>query len=806
MFRKSLILLFSFLLMTSAFNIVRAEDEYVYVVKTDIGSVNIYEAGVNVEGGIMISDPGAPKIDYKIIKLALPQGKAVSDYSVEAVDPVIIGSAYLDYIKGDIKTGNYPDNIAAMPDPGIFGSDEIYPEKRIEILDKGNWGEINLISLAVYPIGYKPLSGEILLFPEITVKFRFKTELSNPRLNLKNDRIAYKTVSKIVHNKPDLPLVFGLPPVVGLPKVTSGIPSPEYIIITSGAIAPGFYSFLEWKNQKGVPTDLVLIEDILGAYPGSDSAEQLRNYLIQAYNDGVRWVLLGGDEDVVPIRYLYPGNVNGYIPELRLQQISDMYYSDLTGQWDVDGDGVWGESYHDSPDIYPELYVGRVPARNRSQAEIWSEKAIKYEKNPGIGDPSYLTKALFITADQMRDYNQHHNLAGLLPANFTYDVNRLEEMPSGGSPSPTGPFGDEVISIMNEGWGFISNLNHGSPEWYGTKSCYYNNYGWSGVWGTIVPDWNRCGGLIQLTTCDQPAVHYSISCDLGAYDFDKGILSPNPYATTFTYAEAYLFEPGGGVAFLGNSRWGWVSASYNMQRKFLEHIFDDSTSRLSEAEALSKIDSPNYRDIGYGHTLFGDPEARLWSSVVGNLTLEGPREIDLGQPTQINYVVRNGADPVQGAQVCLYLPGYVFLVNTTDENGEVLFEIIPQFDGVATVTATKRNFIPAQLEVVIGSPAGTGDEIVIPKSPKVYQNYPNPFNSSTVFEFELPQDAFVDLDIYDIRGRLVKRLASEYYSAGENNIVWDGSNENREKVASGIYLFKFSSGNTVEIKQMTLLK
>ncbi|UCC80329.1 MAG: T9SS type A sorting domain-containing protein [Candidatus Zixiibacteriota bacterium] len=806
MFGKNITLFTAILLTISIVGNGWADDEYIYIDRTDPNSIEIDGAAVNIDEGFEIMIPGAPRIDYKIVKLVLPPGKEISDFSIETENPIVIGTAHLDYIKGDIKTGFYPDEIADAPDPEIFASDKIYPEKRIEILDKGNWGEINLITLAVYPVGYKPLSKEVLLFPEITIKFHLEPFLPNPYLRSRNDRIAFKTLGRMVHNKMDLLAVAGSPPVVGLPKVTSGIPSPEYLIITSGAIAPGFYPFLEWKNQKGMPTDLMLIEDILAIFAGSDPAEQLRNYLIQAYNDGVRWVLLGGDEDVVPIRYLYPGNVTGYIPELGLQQLSDMYFSDLTGEWDVDGDGVWGESYHDSPDIYPELYVGRVPVRNREQAQIWGAKAIKYEKNPGNGDASYLTKALFIAADQMRDYEQHYVLAGLLPGNFTYDVNRLEEMPSGGAPSPTGPFGDEVINIMNEGWGFISNLNHGSPEWYASKSNNYNRYGWSGVWGTIVPDWNRCGGLIQLTAYDQPAVHYSISCDLGAYDFDKGILSPNPYATTFTYAEAYLFEPGGGVAFLGNSRWGWVSSSYIMERKFIEHIFNDSTSRMSEAEALSKIDYPNYRDIGYGHTLFGDPEMRLWTAVQGDLAIEGPRRLQLGQPIEVTYSVYIGTDPVPGAKVCLYLPGHAFDIDIADENGEVSFQIVPEFDGVATVTATKQNFIPAQLELVIGSPAGAEDEIIIPKSARIYQNYPNPFNSSTVIEFELPRDAFVDLDIYDIGGRLVKRLASQHYPAGEYSIVWDGSNGDHEKVASGIYLFRFSSGNKVEIKQMTLLK
>ena len=419
-----------------------------------------------------------------------------------------------------------------------------------------------------------------------------------------------------------------------------------------------------------------------------------------------------------------------------------------------------------------------------------------YEKNPGNGDPSYLNKALFICADQMRDYGQHYVLADMMPGNFLVDTSRLEEMPSGGSPTPTGPYGSQVISVMNEGWGFVSNLNHGSPEWYAPKSISYNHYGWSAVWSTIVPDWGSSGALIQLTTYNQPAVHYSISCDLGAYDFD------NPYATTFTYAEAYLFEPGAGVAFLGNSRWGWVTSSYNMEKQFLIHVFDDSTSRISEAEALSKIDCPNYRD-----TLFGDPEMRMWRTVEGNLSLEGPTDIDLGnQPVNVMYTARVDGNPIQGAEVCLYLAGDLFLTSLTDQNGTVQFDIIPQYDGVMTATVTKQNYIPDQLHVILGSPAGTDDEVIIPKSPEVYQNYPNPFNGSTIISFDLPKEMPVDLDIYDIGGRLVKKLSTGEYPAGTNAITWDGSNNRSEKVSSGIYFFKFTAGNTVSIKQLTLLK
>ena len=781
-----------------------ASDEYVYTVSTGQGSVEIADGKISISGGEMIATPGAPALAYRVIKLALPANTEVIDLTYETSDPLIIGTAEIDFIRGDLRTGNYPADTAAFPDPLIFDTDQIFPDERVRLLGSGNWGDIHVADLAVYPIAYRPLSERILLYPEITVHLSLRARSNGNGLAIRSDPNAYGALMGMVSNRIDFSSMAS-PPLNDPPIALGNIPPPEYLIITSGEIAPGFYPFLKWKNQKGLPTDMVLIEDILASTGGIDPAEQLRNYLIQAYNEGVRYVLLGGSDDIVPIRYLYPGNVSDNYPDLHHQHISDLYFADLTGDWDADGDGVWGESYQDQPDIYPELYVGRVPAWNAEHAFVWGNKAIIYEKNPGDGDPSYLTKALFICSDQMRDLNQHNVLADMMPENFVTDASRLIEEPSGNDPAPTSPTAAYVVEVMQEGWGFISNLNHGDYSWYSSKGCYYNRYGWSGVWGDTVV-WNGCGALSNLTTFDQPAVHYSISCDLAALDFDTGIFRPPPYPSPYCFAEAFMFEPGSGVAFLGNTRWGWVSSSYNLQRKFLTHVVADSTSRLSVAEALSKIDYPNYRDIGYSHNLFGDPEMSLWLSVDGNLRVDGPTEIDFGEPQNLQYQVSDGDNHLSDVKVCLYMAGELFEVGFTDNEGFVFFNIEPQDEGYMTITATKQRYIPDQITAAIGTPAGVDDEVKLPESPVVFQNFPNPFNPSTTIEFNLPEGGRVDLEIYDIMGRQVRNLASKEFPAGLNKVIWDGKNDFRRSVTSGIYFYKFISGPTVSIRQMTIVK
>ena len=216
----------------------------------------------------------------------------------------------------------------------------------------------------------------------------------------------------------------------------------QYLIITSSGLKSAFSPLLEWKIKKGIKATIVSVDSILNAYPGRDDPEKIRNFLIEAYLNGAIWVLLGGDEDVVPVRYAYPTNTSTP-PEVTKQQICDLYYSDVDGEWDLDNDGIWGEYGDDSPDIYPDLFVGRVPCNNSGEATSFVEKLLLYEKNPGNGSTAYLTSALWMCSDQMRDWSggegQHSLAFQYVDDNFFQDLSALVETPSGDAENPISP-------------------------------------------------------------------------------------------------------------------------------------------------------------------------------------------------------------------------------------------------------------------------------------------------------------------------------------------------------------------------------
>ncbi len=99
------------------------------------------------------------------------------------------------------------------------------------------------------------------------------------------------------------------------------------------------------------------------------------------------------------------------------------------------------------------------------------------------------------------------------------------------------------------------------------------------------------------------------------------------------------------------------------------------------------------------------------------------------------------------------------------------------------------------------------DEGVIPTEFGLSQNYPNPFNPSTVIRFDLPKEAPVTLEIYNILGVKVRTLMSgEAASAGRYTAVWDGRDESGATVTTGVYLYRIIAGDFHASKKMMLLK
>ena len=85
-------------------------------------------------------------------------------------------------------------------------------------------------------------------------------------------------------------------------------------------------------------------------------------------------------------------------------------------------------------------------------------------------------------------------------------------------------------------------------------------------------------------------------------------------------------------------------------------------------------------------------------------------------------------------------------------------------------------------------------------------NYPNPFNPETTIEFYNPRAGKVTINIYNIKGQLVKSLINQNMAQGTNSVVWDGRDGNNNPIASGIYFYKLETDSKTITKKMILMK
>jgi hypothetical protein len=102
------------------------------------------------------------------------------------------------------------------------------------------------------------------------------------------------------------------------------------------------------------------------------------------------------------------------------------------------------------------------------------------------------------------------------------------------------------------------------------------------------------------------------------------------------------------------------------------------------------------------------------------------------------------------------------------------------------------------------------DEFVVTAPSEIYlaQNYPNPFNTSTIIQFSVlsRSSAPIHLAIYDASGRLVKNLLETSPLAGINLVVWDGTNDFGNEVASGVYFIALKSGDSFQTRKTILIR
>jgi len=94
----------------------------------------------------------------------------------------------------------------------------------------------------------------------------------------------------------------------------------------------------------------------------------------------------------------------------------------------------------------------------------------------------------------------------------------------------------------------------------------------------------------------------------------------------------------------------------------------------------------------------------------------------------------------------------------------------------------------------------------LPQGFALEQNFPNPFNPFTTLRYDLPENALVNITIYDMMGRVVRTMVNTQQNAGFKSLRWNATNDKGAPVSAGLYLYTIQAGEFKQTKKMVLLK
>ncbi len=655
---------------------------------------------VSARGSSAETDPGRPDLPWFGELVELPAGQRVVSVEVIGVDTEPLAEAARLSPAVTPRPGLGPI-LRSAPDARFFEGAGFQPAEVVRLGEQGSLRGRAIAGLQIAAARWQPESGRLERIARVRVRFELAPETGD---------IVRR--ERIVPEWEDVPLTpqqlrgakittFQGPGREAEPFRPQQIPSllgspVAYLIITNDAMTPTFQQLADWKTQSGVPAVVRSMSFVRQQYPsGADDAEKLRLFIRDAYSRwGTKWVLLGGDTDVIPerlARTLFYGGEN---------IATDLYYSALDGNWNADGDSLFGEGYQnslvpgDAADLYPEVYVGRATVSTVAEAQVFVNKTLQYIRAP-VGD--YEQKILMFSEVLFpQDWNPSmqtsldgaeltEDLLPIFDQDPGFQLKRLYEnhLDPRWRPGSLLETRAGVISELNAGNNVSIHIGHGYRNVMSVGDASLTNADATGL-----TNGNR---LINL---------YAINCTSNAIDFP-------------CIGEAFMKNPNGGtVTNVGSTRFDFPTSGRVYQEEYFRLFVEGNVTAVGELQARQKLpfiafstyDGVN-RWTQMTLLMLGDPELRMWRPGIQSLSVSHPAAVAVSD-SQVAVTVTSAAVPLPGARVVIYRPGDEYVVATTDGAGQAVLPFRPDDLGTFMLTVTAANAVPYQVSVPITATAG----------------------------------------------------------------------------------------------------
>jgi hypothetical protein len=544
--------------------------------------------------------------------------------------------------------GNLPRTINPADVPYEFGDiytqNTWYPSKITELQEPYYLRDFRGQVVTIHPFQYNPIEATLRFYNDITIEITPTSQITTKSTTqYQLAKVDSDFLSLYKHH------FINFDTTRYEPVSEQG----NMLVITYDSFYTTMVPFLQWKNLKGIPTEMVNVSTI-------GNANAIKTYIADYYNSkGLTFVLLVGDVAQVPT--LYPG-----------YGASDPSYGYIVGS-----------------DHYADLFVGRFSAEDIAQAETQANRTITYERDPQIGAEWY-KKGVGIASNQgpgddnEMDYQHIRNIRTLL-LNFTYSfVDEFYDGSQGGGDASGDPTPSMVATALNEGRSIINYCGHGWIQGWGSSG--FSN-----------------SDITGLTNDNMLPFITSVACNNG--EFDGGTC----------FGEAWLRathngQPSGAIgAYMSSISQSW-DPPMEAQDEFnniLVGLYLDNVKTTFGAlcynGAMSMID--DYGSAGEGEadawTVFGDPSVQVRTDTPAEMTVTHDSFIPNGAET-----FEVDVSEVAGALCAISSEGVLLGNGYTDETGHGIITFFTPINdaGEVQLVVTDFNAIPYMATLTVGEP------------------------------------------------------------------------------------------------------
>lgn len=623
---------------------------------------------------------GQPTLPWQSVSLMLPQNLEASSIEVIFSDFIELDGHYSLLPQQEPRVLSSNQSFVLLKDENTYRSNELYPELTYGKVSTQYLNGMGFAFSSFTPVRYTPAIGKVSYAQTVTVKIHTQVcridQSDKLWLTASNRTMAQRLAqnAEMISNYQSRGREQG---------------NYDILVITPEAWVKDFDDYITFHRFRGYEVRIASLEDIYATMEGRDEQEQMRNYIIQEYeNNGISYIMLGGDVDIVPFRYLwcYVGD------DCQDQLPADMYFACLDGTMNDDNDDKWGEV--EEVDLVPEIAVARLPFNNEEQFNILMHKLFAYSDTPVVGEfrtpilgGEHLGDGYYggVGLDRLIGRSDYYDYTTIgYPED--YDVVRVYA-------SDTHEWsGDELRDAMGRGGQYVYHDGHANTDYV---AGWYNT--------TVTPEYFANNNGIDHNFLP----FHTHGCNCGNYPED-------------CIVERLVTNPTGCVVSAGNSRYGWYipfgdGPSDHLCRELVDGYWNDGIQQFGLAYRESKIMTAPWIETGWGGgeysslrwnfydlNTFGDPAISLWFDEPFHPDNHYQSGMPVGTDNTTVTVLSPEGLPLHNFFITLYDGEERISTAYTDETGTAVLQFEPRTEtGSLILRIAGRNAYPHSYDISV---------------------------------------------------------------------------------------------------------